>query len=132
MWFRSSQEIILLQNRLRRGGQIGVPLLDFRAGLPRLPERFPHLVREHRADRGLAIVPRHRDSLAVMQEVVEVQPDLVFFGADQFARLLGKSRLAVRGEAHHLVFVAVLGEAQKLRERRVEQSQRMRETERRP
>src|SRR5215471_7293110 len=46
--------------------------------------------------------------------------------------LIEKPPLAVRRKPHHLVLVAILGESEELRERRVEQAQRMRELDRAP
>jgi hypothetical protein len=64
-----------------------------------------------------------------MNEVVEVEADLIAFDAHDVADQSGKARFAVRRQTHHLVFVAVLREAEQLRERRVEQAKRMREAD---
>src|SRR6266487_3739502 len=62
-----------------------------------------------------------------MREVIQIQPALIFLSAEHASDLFGKPGLPIGGEAHHLVLVSVLGEAQELREGRIENAQRMRE-----
>ena len=62
-----------------------------------------------------------------MGEVVQIKPALILLGADHAPHLFGKPRLPIRGETHHLVLVAILGEAEELRKRGIENAQRMRE-----
>ena len=71
--------------------------------------------------------PRHVDALVVVREVVEVQLEEVR-RLHELAHLLAVDvGVAVRGEAHHLALVAVLREAQPLRDGRVEDAERVRE-----
>jgi hypothetical protein len=87
---------------------------------------------------GVAGRPEHFDELArigsrggeVELEAVEVESERAVLGAAQDpADLVQVGGLAVRGEAHHLVFALVDGEAEERREGRVEHSQRMREAD---
>ena len=66
----------------------------------------------------------------MVNEVIEVESYLVAGGADHLADLRYKARLAIGGEAHHLVLVAVLGEAEELGESGVEQAERVGEPDR--
>src|SRR5690349_7883594 len=51
-----------------------------------------------------------------MTKVVKIQTKLpTFFGANNLAKLVDETRLAVWREAHHLAFIAVMREAEKLR-----------------
>src|SRR6476659_3562537 len=61
-----------------------------------------------------------------MAEVVEVEPDLVALDAHDVANLCGEPRFAVRGEPHHLVFIAVLRKSEKLRKCRVVEAEGVR------
>ena len=121
------REVALLEHELHRGRQVGVPVLELAPRHARRAEHVDHLLRIDRPERRLAAVPGHLDAFGVVDEVVEVEADLVAFDADDVADLRGEARLAVGRQAHHLVFVAVLREAEELRERGVEQAQRMRE-----
>src|ERR1051325_4509238 len=59
----------------------------------------------------------------------EVKPELAVELHD-LLEVVAVLRLAVRAEPHHFVFVAVLPEAQILRQRRVEDSERVRKSDR--
>ena len=79
---------------------------------------------------GLAAVPLVVDLLAVMAEVVEVELEgPVVAQPHDLAHRVEVARLAVGREAHHLVLVAVVREAQVLRERLVEDAERVREVD---
>jgi len=52
-----------------------------------------------------------------MREVVEVEPALALLGSNDLAHTIREARLAVCGQTHHFVFIAVLGETEELRER---------------
>src|SRR2546425_10928650 len=56
-----------------------------------------------------------------------MQAALISLRADHAPFSFGKPGLPVGGKAHHLVLVTVLWEAEKLRERGIENAQRMRE-----
>src|SRR5947207_13829048 len=63
-----------------------------------------------------------------MAEVAQVQLELsIVCNLDQPAHLPDKLRLAIRRQAHHLIFVTVMGEANELCNRRKKDSQRVRE-----
>ena len=72
-------------------------------------------------------VPRHRGALDVVPEVVEAELVAEAVAPDDPAEDVQVLRLAVGGEAHHLVLVAVLGEAEVLRDGRVEDAEGVRE-----
>src|SRR5687767_2780651 len=62
-----------------------------------------------------------------MSKVVEVQTKLsVFFRANDLPKLIDETWAAVRREAHHLAFVAVMRKAEKLGCRCVDDADRMR------
>src|SRR5262249_36511689 len=72
-------------------------------------------------------VPGHLHTLTVMGEVIQIEPALIILGTDDVPQLFSKARLAIGGEAHHLVFVAIFGKTEELREGGIEDAQRMRE-----
>ena len=76
---------------------------------------------------GRPAVPRHRGALDVVPEVVEAELVAEAVAPDDPAEDVQVLRLPVGGEAHHLVLVAVLGEAEVLRDGRVEDAERVRE-----
>src|SRR5260370_28848286 len=88
-------------------------------------EDFGELVRIDPAQSWFTIVPGHLDARGVMDEIVEVEPNLVAHDADHIAHLGQEAGFAVGGEPHHLVLVSVLGESQKLGEGGVKQAQRV-------
>ncbi len=120
-------EVRLLQHRLEGGGDVLVRRSQLAVRLPRRPERLLELLRVETADRRRPLVPGHVDALLVVQEVVEPQLEEVAFRADDPAHLVEEARGAVRGQAHHLALVAVLGEAEPLGDRGVEDPERVRE-----
>src|ERR1043166_9334717 len=62
-----------------------------------------------------------------MTKVVELQTKLpAFFGANDLAKLIDKTRLAIWRETHHLAFIAIMRKAEKLRRRGVNDARRMR------
>ena len=88
------------------------------------------LGRVDRAHRRLAVVPRHAHAFRVVAEVAQVQLEpAAGHEMDQLAEPGDVARLAVRREPHHLILVAVLGEAEVLREGEIEESQRMGEVD---
>src|SRR5687768_3591992 len=67
------------------------------------------------------MVPGHLNSFVMVAEVVELQPkSSVFFSANDVAKLVDKTRPAVRREAHDLTFIAVMWKPEKLRGRGVD------------
>jgi hypothetical protein len=93
------------------------------AAARRAEQRF-ELRCEHRADRRFAVLPRHLHALGRMPEVRQVELELSARAEmDERADLPGEARLAVRRQPHHLELVAVIGEAEVLRDRKVEHSQ---------
>ena len=62
----------------------------------------------------------------MVREVVEVQLETIALGRNELAHLRDQRGFSVGRETHHLVFVAILREAQIQRERVVKKSERMR------
>ena len=91
------------------------------------PEVAFHRRAPERRQLGRAAVPRHRGALDVVPEVVQVELVAEAVAPDDPAELVQVARLAVGGEAHHLVLVAVLGEAEVLRDGRVVDAEGVRE-----
>ncbi len=96
------------------------------------PRRFSRYGEKRRPRTGVlvAVAPGHFRALALMREIFEAEAEgerLV--GVNDAAKFLEKFGLAVRGEAHHFVFVAEFPEAEILRERGVIHSERMRKSD---
>ena len=91
-------------------------------------KRLGKLVGEDSTDNRRTLVPGHLNPFGVMTKVIEVQSKLtVLFGADDFCETRSMKRgLTVRRKAHHLAFVAVVGKAEKLRRRGVDDAGRVR------
>ena len=70
-------EVALLEHGLHGRGQVAMLLLDLAAGYARRAEDLDHLCGVDAPDGGLATVPGHLDAVGVMDEVVEIEPDLV-------------------------------------------------------
>jgi len=121
------REVVFFEDHLHGGGQVGMPRGDFVAGRARRAEHLEHFPREHAAGDRLAAIPGHLDAVAMMRKVIEVEAAIAGFGLDDLANLRGEAGLAVSGQTHHFVLVAVLREAQKLSEGGVENAERVRE-----
>ena len=121
-------EVRLLEHRLERRGDVLVVLRQLAARLARGPERLLHPVGEEPADRRRLLVPRHVDAFLVVHEVVELELEPVAVELHELAHLREEALgVAVGREAHHLALVAVLREAEPLRDGRVEDPERVRE-----
>ena len=117
----------LLVHRLQRAREVLVPLLQRLVAPARRPEQIRERRRIERPDRGRAVVPLVLDLLAVMPEAVEVQPKApALLQRHDLAHRVEIRRLAVRRQSHHLVFVAVVRKAEELRDRLVEDAERVR------
>ena len=93
---------------------------------PRRAEQRLELRRKHRTKRRRSILPRHLDAFRPVPEVRQVELETaVVVQLDQRFDLAHESRLAVRRKAHHLEFIAVVGEAEVLRDRQIQQPQRV-------
>ena len=123
-------EVILFQNQLDRCRKIHVALLDFGARCAGFAELLGHLRGEDGAKRRLAAVPGHFDAFECVREIVQIEPALAPLGANHLPYSIRETRLAIGGETHHFVFVAVLGKAEELRERRVEDAEGVRKQDR--
>ena len=87
------------------------------------PEVAFHRRTPERRQLGRPAVPRHRGALDVVPEVVEAELVAEAVAPDDPAEDVQVLRLPVGGEAHHLVLVAVLREAEVLRDGRVEDAE---------
>src|SRR6267142_2799242 len=73
------------------------------------------LVGKDAAYYGRTLIPTHVHTFRVMAEVIEIQAKLsIFFGANDLAKLINKTRLAVRGKPHHFAFIAIMRETDEL------------------
>src|SRR5690349_18176250 len=124
------REVTLFEHRLDGGRDVGVTLVDCGAGFARGPEDVGEPLGVDRPGNRFATFPRHLDAAAVMSEVVEVEANLVAGNVDQLPHLRQEARLAVCSEAHHFVLVSVFWKTEVLRERRIEQAERMRKADR--
>jgi hypothetical protein len=120
-------EVRLLEHRLLRRGDVLVVFRHLAAGLAGRAERLHHPLGEDPTDRRRLVVPGHVDALAVVGEVVQPELEQRPVELDEPAHLVEVHRLAVRSEAHDLSLVAVVREAEPLRDRRVEDPERVRE-----
>ena len=116
----------LLVHRLEGGGEVLVVGRDLGAGRAWRAEQLAHRVGEDAADRGRAAVPDHGHALGVVAKAVEVET-IAAAGQelDDPAHGGHLGRLAVGGEAHDLVLIAIVGKAQELRHRLVEEAERV-------
>src|SRR5258708_154013 len=103
-------EVVFFEHGLNGASEIDVMLLKFTAGNARGTERFGHFVGISGAESWLTAIPAHVDALGVMDEVIEIETALIAGGSNDIADLLDEARLAIGGEAHHLVLITVLGE----------------------
>ena len=91
----------------------------------RAEQRF-ELRREDRAERRFAVLPRHLHALRPVPEVRKIELETaVVFELNERLDLAHEPRLAVRREAHHLEFVAVVGKPEVLRDGEIQQPQRV-------
>ncbi len=98
--------------------------LERLVGAPRGTEQRFELGREHAADGRLTVVPRHRHAIGPVAEVRQVEFEAaVVVKPNELAQLVGLAGLAVRRQTHHLELVAVLGEAEVLRDGEVQDPQ---------
>jgi hypothetical protein len=112
---------------LQRCGN-GLMLRPHRLVAPsRRPEQRLELGREHRAQLRLAILPDHLNAVGPVPEVREVQLETAIVAqVHERFDLANVARLAVRAEAHDLELVAVVRKPEVLRDRQVEQAERVR------
>ena len=90
-------------------------------------KRLHKLVRKNSTNDRRTLVPGHVDAFGMMTKVIEVQAKLsARFSPNDVAKLFHEARLAIRREAHHLAFVAVVRKTEKLRRRRVNDAGRVR------
>src|ERR1700730_9144252 len=90
-------------------------------------KRMRELVRKDAADYGRTLVPGHVHTFRVVAEAIEIQTKLsIFFVANDLAKLIDKTRLAVRGKPHHFAFIAIMREADELRSGSVDYARGMR------
>src|ERR1043166_2484250 len=100
-------------------------LLQLCSRNPRRAEDLGHFARIQWAQSRFPAFPGHLDAVAMMNKIIEIEPDLVVFDAHHIAHLLGEARLPIGREAHHFVFVAIFRKTEQLRECRIKLSERM-------
>src|SRR5262245_11814917 len=97
---------------LHRTRDVAMSLLDRVGRLAWLPEQLLKPRREQRANVWAATLPLIRNLILVVAEVRRIEREgALFFEQDDLAHLVDVFGFAVRGEAHHLVLIAVVGEA---------------------
>src|SRR6266550_7694137 len=76
---------------------------------------------------GRALIPGHVHTFRVVAEVIKIQTKpSIFFGANDLAKLIDKTRLAVRRKSHHLPFIAIMRKADELRRSCIDYARGMR------
>src|SRR5258705_3062885 len=109
------------QTKLQTCRDIPFAISQRGAGRPRWTKRAGKLVGKNTPYDRRPLVPGHLHTFRVMTEVIEIKAKLpVFFGAYNVAKLVDKSRLSVWRQSHHLAFVAVMRETEKLSGARVD------------
>jgi hypothetical protein len=91
------------------------------------PEQHLELRREYAADRRLAVVPRHLHAVGPVAEERQIELEGAV-GAEmkELPHAIDVRGLAIRRQPHHLEFIAVFPEAEELRQREIQQAERMR------
>ncbi len=121
----------LLVHGLGTAGEIAVLLLErlARAAL-RSEQGFQRVLAVQGAHLGTAVIPAVMDVVGVVAEAAQVKLEAaVRQHAHQFAHLRQVARLAVGRQAHDLVLVAEVREAEELGDDAVEDAKRMREVD---
>ena len=120
-------DVDVLEAFLHRERHVLVLLLGRVFASARLSEEFLHRLRPHRLDDDLsffALVVRVDGVVVVVVLEVEAH-SLTGDVVNERLHLVGERVLAVRGQAHHLVFLAVLVESEEITDRRVEHAERV-------
>src|SRR5690349_16787172 len=116
----------LFQPQLQTRRNVAFAIRQRRTRLARGSKRLHKLVRINPADDGRTLIPTHLDAFRVMPEEIELETKLpALFGANDLAKLVDEARLAVRREAHHLSFIAVMWKPEELRRRGVNDARRV-------
>src|ERR1700734_2934479 len=122
----------LFQRSLHACRYVVMPLLEWFAIFTRRAQTLFEIRGEKPAKhrRLICFPPSHIGALALMGEILEAQAERKgAIGINDAAEFVQKFRLAVRGQAHHFVFVAEFPKANVLRESGVVHTQRMRESD---
>src|SRR5881296_1523751 len=117
----------LLIHRLEGGGQILMSLSQSLLTAAGRSKALDEFVRKDRADYRGSVIPRHRDSFGVMQEIIKVEGKAALrLQPDNRAHRVQVLGLPVRRKPHDLVFISISGEPEILGHGQVEQTQGMR------
>ena len=109
-----------LVSHLDRARQVFVFLLERLVRCSRRTEKIDQRPTVEGADLGRAILPAVGNVSDVVPEIFQVQPKAAIgLNEHDFTERFEIVRLAIRRQSHHFVFVAVMREAEKLRERGV-------------
>ncbi len=121
----------VLVGRLRRARDVAMLVLERRRRIARRPEQLAQRIAPQPAARGDAVLHRVVGALArCVAEKAQVEGEgAVVVQLHDLTHGIELARLAIRGEAHHLVFVAIVREADELRHRLVEHAERVREVD---
>ena len=111
------------ENLLQGGGDGFVPRLQRLFRLAGRAQQFFQLARVDLPDDRLAAVPGHAYAFGPVTEIRQLQLESsIGLQVNEAPQLAGKCRFAIWRQAHDLVFVAILQEAQILCEGKVQQS----------
>ena len=122
-----------LEARLQRRSAVAMNFFDRSRRITGRPQALGHEVGIHGAEFGSlsGVAPGHVRARDVMLEIFETQAETdVSMSSHDAAKFIEISRLAVSGQAHHLVLIAKFFKAEVLRDRGVIQAERVRECNR--
>src|SRR5579864_9671940 len=119
--------------RLHGRGQVSVTLLEGLFRRASMAQAFLEKRRKETAEhrRFIRLLPGHFRAALMMREITKIEAETDgSFGANDVAEFVKIRGRAISCEAHYLVFITELPEAQILRHRGVEHSERMRKCDR--
>src|ERR1700730_16222454 len=116
-----------LVHRLHGARDVLVFLLERLIRLPWRAEKIDKVIPVKRSHFRRAILPGVRNVIGVVTKIFEVQPESsIGSNPNDLAQLFEESRLAIRRQAHHFVFVSVMRETDELGERGIKNAERVR------
>ena len=121
----------VLVGHLGRSRDVAMTIFQGGGRIARRPKQVDQRIAPQAPARGNAFLHRIVGTLAGgVAEIAQIEGEAaVVLEPDDLLHLLDVARLAIGREAHHLVLVAVVREADELRHRLVEDAQRMREVD---
>src|SRR5438132_4983826 len=115
------------QPQLQARRQIALSISQLRIRLARRAEVAHILIRKNSSNLWRAVIPGHIDAFRRVAKIIQVQPKLpLLFSPNEVAKLSDESGTPIRRQPHHLSFIAIMRETEKLRRRRVDNPERVR------